>query len=207
MTLRTGFVALAALGVAASASALEFTITGTAQGAWDGQAIAQTNTLFGATYVGSTFDNTTSNGFASFGGDPNPSGGNFNNFGSISLGGQSVNYNGHTFNLRITFSAPTGIAGGGQQTFTANVLGSVSSLAAGGIQINFGNNNTQTFTFSNNTLVGSFTLTLNNVAVAPGKTASVTGYVTGQAQAVPEPATLAGLGIAAVAFIRRKKRA
>jgi len=196
---------IGALVLSGFAGAEEFTVAGTAQGAWNGGSIGQTGTLLGLTYTGSTFSDTTSNGFVAFGGDPNPGGGNFNNFGSISLGGQSALYNGNTFSLRLTFSAPTGIAGGGATTFTANVTGQVSNTTNGGVQISWGNNGTSTYTFANNNQTGSFTLNLNPVAIAPGKTVSVTGYVTGQA-AVPEPATMAGVGLGLLALVRRRRK-
>ncbi len=196
---------MGALLLASLASADEFTVSGNAMAGFNAQAAANSNTFFGLTYSGSTFSGTSAGGFLAMGGNPNP-GANLNNFGSLSLSGQSHLYNGNTFTLLLTFTTPTGIAGGGSTSFTAAVLGQVVNVSAGGVNINFGANSTHTYTFANATSTGTFTLNLNNVAINPGQTSAINGFITGTAQAVPEPSVLAGVGLGVVALVRRRIR-
>ncbi|HUE82397.1 MAG TPA: hypothetical protein VMM84_09820, partial [Pyrinomonadaceae bacterium] len=79
---------------------------------------AQTASLLGLTYHGSIFDGTTSSGFLAIGNVSNPPT-NVNNLGSFTLSGAANNYAGQTFTLRITFTAPPGITGGQEATFSA----------------------------------------------------------------------------------------
>ncbi len=204
MSLKTIAIALSALSIVSVASAVEINIAGTSTGAFNAQGSANVNTLLGLTYNGSTFSQTTAGGFAAFGGNPNPSA-NVDNFGSFTLTGAINTYTGNTFTLLLNITDPLGIVGGGSQSFQAAVVGQVVSIAAGGVNVSFGANSTHTYTFANATSVGTFTLNLNNVALTPGQSASLTGYVLASATPVPEPATLAGLGIASLALIRRRR--
>src|SRR5215207_7227135 len=80
----------------------------------------QTATLLGLTYVNSTFAGTTAAGFRGLGGNPiAPPTQNVNNLGAFSLSTTPATYTGNTFTLRVTFTAPEGIAGSNTALFTA----------------------------------------------------------------------------------------
>jgi hypothetical protein len=159
----------------------------------------QTASILGLTWNNSTFNGTTSNGFLALGNAGTaPGTQNINNLGSFLLNGAPGNYNGQAFNLRATFSLPTGINGSNSSIFSATLVGNVSSLSNGGVFIDF-DNSPQAFTFSfvdpnGRNINGFFSLNVNDVSVIAGGTnVALTGNITGQA-AVPEPATMLLLG-------------
>ncbi len=207
---------LSILAVSSSeARADEVTFAGYTNGAFNNPAppntsATQTASLFGLNYVNSTIQSgTTVNGFRGIGGNPTaPPTQNSNNLGAFNLANTENVYNGNTFTLRVTFTAPTGINGGNTTLFTAMLIGSVTSVGNGGVQIDF-DNTPRFFTFSSGGISGSFNFSVNDLALDPGQTAAITGQITAAQQtAIPEPMTmlLLGTGLAGVAARVRKRR-
>ena len=233
--MRQFIIALAAVAVialsGAQAKADEVFISGYTNGAFNGvppnTSATQTASLGGLTYVNSTFSGTTAAGFRGLGGNPiAPPVQNVNNLGAFSLATTPFSYGGNTFTLRVTFTAPEGIAGSNTSLFSATLTGTVTSDPnSGGVRLDF-DNTPILFTFNDPncqaTTVpgqqttcgsGSFFFSVNDLSIDPGQVAAITGQITSAQQTgtnpVPEPMTmiLFGTGLAGIAARARKRRA
>jgi hypothetical protein len=170
------------------------TVSGTSSGTVTGTAASFLS------FTGNNFTATTAGGVGSFSGADR-----IGTFTLLSTAGETpVSGN---FTLNLTFTAPAGVDGGQGATYTATVSGTISTPNVGGVNIVF-NNPIQTFTFSNASGSGSFSIELPKVFVQSGETANLTAGLTGNQTAVPEPATmlLLGTGLAGVAARIRKRR-
>lgn len=132
------------------------------------------------------------------------------------------------FDLKVTFTLPTGINGGNQTTFVGDIFGDVIFMGIGNYAVRF-DNPSQTFAFDDGNVNGHFTFTIEqdkdrnpDIDLAngsswcdPGKTAllaDVTGNWStdpthgGGQGTVPEPTSFLLLGtvVCGLAFFRKK---
>src|SRR2546423_3033501 len=154
-------------------------------------------------FTGNIFTGTTALGVGSLSGT--------NSLGTLFLSTAPLQSVTGTFDLNVIFTVPAGINGGPATTYTASILGSVSpNISQGGVNIHF-LSPTQLFTFSNSSGTGSFSLTVPDLFVQSGQSASLTAGFTGEqsAPAIPEPMTiiLLGTGLSGIAAkLRQRKR-
>jgi hypothetical protein len=190
-------VAGAAMIVGSAASATSFIgSTGGCFGIACTPTATATLTGTGLSFASGTFNVQDSNGFAGIGNGL----GNPNTLGSFTLlpTPGTTNFN-DPFTLLVSFTAP---AGAGTGTYFATVVGSVTDSTAGGIEVAFNSPSTLWYNTADG---GSFSLTVNNVAVSnDGVLTPITGYI----RAVPEPATWAMMlvGFAGIGFAMRRRR-
>ncbi|MCP9496504.1 MAG: PEP-CTERM sorting domain-containing protein [Pyrinomonadaceae bacterium MAG19_C2-C3] len=195
------FIALVCLTLTqVEARADEVTVSGTTTGSFSNPA--------GISFTPGSFTATTANGVAVIGGNTSTTT-NGSNFGAITLPDGNTSFDGRTFTLVVTVTAPAGITGGNPATFNATLTGTITNNPRGGGVIVTFTNPSQSFTFNNGTTSGAFSLTVQNVFVFPGQTAEIRGILQGsQTGAIPEPATLIllGTGLTGVAARIRKRR-
>lgn len=188
----TSFIAMGM--VTLSVARAQILVSGQATGKFNANSFTvlpnDTQSIMGLTFRGSTFADTTSDGFVAFGSQTiNP---NVNNFGSFTLNTAANTYNGNNFTLRLMFTNPAMVTG----DFFADIIGTVSSVGGGGVSVAFGG--PQTYSW----IGGTFTVNVSDTNINPGFAAPITGTV----QVVPEPASMAALGIGAIGLLARRKR-
>jgi len=195
----------AAALTAASAANAGVTFSGSTMGCFEAPAgsgcvVAPTATDNSTlNFTSGTFTQTTNaSGFAGIGGT-------INNFGTITLFPSLYDYSNDAFDLLISFTSPPGTSSG---SFTADLLGSLTSDGVGGLQITF-LNPTQ---YLSDGVGGTYELHVNNLAFSgslPAGQLSFTQDINGYIIAgVPEPATWAMmlLGFAGIGFAMRRQR-
>lgn len=190
-----------AIGVGVIAQASDVTLAGSASGTFNNGL----TTINGLTYLGSTFDVTTSDGFYALGNDAGT--GNIDNLGSFTLSGSPDSYVGDSFTLDVSFLLPSGISGDSTAIYTAPLYGYVSGDGVGGVSVIFPTTSTD-FSFKDGNETGFFTITVNTLSITPGLTSPITGQGFATVASTPGPAAGGCLltGLVGAAFRRRRRR-
>jgi len=190
---------------AISAYASTITVAGNTQGSFDG---GSTATNVSITSLGFSILEFQGTGFSTGVTTGNPP--VQVNVGAFDLKtARLFDFDGHTFNLLVTFTAPAG-APGGPQTFTATLNGTVQVLDPNdSITINF-DNTPKVFAYNGGTI--TFTVldpTVHELLGFVNIQANISATANGPAQPTPEPVSmlLFGTGLAGVAAKLRKRRA
>src|SRR5438552_2179418 len=161
-------VAATLMTVTAAAASGQITFTGFVTYKFDGQSFGATRTIGGLSITQDGFSVTTNTfGYAGIGGTGN-------SLGRMSLAASPFIYDGHTFEMQLAFTAPTT----GNQTFFANVFGSVTDFN-GGAHIRFSPAVISGIPFSDGATSGTFDLSVNDVSIFPSYTGVLlTGDIT-----------------------------
>ncbi len=178
--------------------AAEVKFAGTAQACFGFQCTPSAmESIVGLSYYGSTFEGTTSDGFLAFGGSSASNSQNAENFGLIEARVSNTSYSALPFTLLLDFALPSGIAGN-PLAYSAKLTGNLRA-GAGGVGLIFDNSGPYSYTFGQG---GHFDLIINNLAIAPGQTASINGFIVNAISSeVPEPKTASLLIFGAVTLI------
>jgi hypothetical protein len=202
-----------------TASADEVFIAGSTLGCFGaGCTPGASSTSLGLTFSNSTFATTTTSGFRILDGNANP-GSNFNNLGSFTMSTTPGNFDGQTFTLQVTFTAPQGFTGSNQVTliYTITSFGMSDGVLfePNPFLVPFGFNDSNCEPDPTGGIpgqqttcgTGSFLFFINDVAIDPGQTVAITGTIASAEQQIPEPTTmlLLGTGLAGVAMKMRKR--
>jgi hypothetical protein len=202
--MRKWFLALAAgtalAGAPTAANAIQF--QGTATGCFGAGCTPGAYVFLGSAApdnglvysYGQFNQNTDANGFLGLGGTTD-------NLGAFSLSSiPGHDYNGDVFNLLVTFTLPTATSPG-TSLYSTMLQGIVTSgLNNGSVFIDF-DNSLRSFTSA----AGDFTFQVNDVSVSSNSAIQI---LSGQIQAVPEPATWAMmlLGFGGIGMAMRRRR-
>jgi len=199
-----------------SALASEVTFIGGTRGCFGGGCtigtVGASSSGGGLSFLGSTFDAETLGGFLALGGNPAPTSAaaNFNNLGSFSLNTEAVEtFTGQMFTLFVDFTQPMGTSPN-PGNYTAILRGAVNNRAnAGGVTVDF-DNTPHNFTFTSSIPgggPGSFMLQVNDLSLNSGsRNADVSGDILATAAGVPEPGTMAMIGIGLIAGVSAVRR-
>jgi hypothetical protein len=190
-------------GLAMGAHAAGLEIAGDASGLFNDS----TTSFGGLSYLGSSFDVFTADGFFALGG--NAGSPNYDNLGSLTLSPDAFDYGKSlsTFTLDVTFTDPAG-SFDGASTFTAPLVGQVVNDKTGGVYLDF-MDSSKIFGIGEDGKDGWFTLHIDPVAISPGQTVSLNGYGNADISTpplAPAPGALASMGLGLLGCLVRRRK-